>query len=108
MRGEPHLGENLRVEAQPPAIEKTDLSANHPAFLQPLDTPPAGRLRKADSLGDFTDRAARIGLELCQDPPVRDIDFRHIFFFHAHFPFDFMPTIVKQRIFCNFFPRFQA
>ncbi|MCY1440807.1 hypothetical protein D9M71_570960 [compost metagenome] len=48
-----HLGKDLRVQANLLAVQQGHLLADHPFFLQPLDAPPARRLRQADAFGDL-------------------------------------------------------
>ncbi|MCY1186363.1 hypothetical protein D9M68_744640 [compost metagenome] len=47
------LGEHLGVEADLAPVQQGHLAADHPLVLQPLDAPPAGRLRQPDPLGDL-------------------------------------------------------
>ena len=64
------LGENLRVEPDFLAVQQGDLAADHALLLEPLNTPPAWRLRQADLLGNLCTGERGILLQQGQDAAV--------------------------------------
>jgi hypothetical protein len=51
---------------------------DYPAFLQPLDPPPAGVARQANPLSHVMHRQRRIALQHAQDGPINRIQLRNI------------------------------
>ncbi|MNO89927.1 hypothetical protein D3C76_814250 [compost metagenome] len=75
-----HLGKDLRVQANLLAVQQGHLLADHPFFLQPLDAPPARRLRQADAFGDLGGGKRRLFLQQGENPLVMGIQCdRHIY-----------------------------
>ena len=65
-----HFGENLRVQADLLAVQQGHLPTNHPLFLQPLNAPPARRLRQPDALGDLCTGQRSVLLQQFEDATV--------------------------------------
>ncbi|CNK62792.1 Uncharacterised protein [Mycobacterium tuberculosis] len=64
------LGENLRVQANFLAVQQGDLASNHPLLLEPLNPPPAWRLRQAHLFGDLCTGQRGVFLQKGQDAAV--------------------------------------
>jgi len=65
-----HFGEDLRVQPHFLAVQQGHLRADHPLFLQALDTPPAGRLRQAHAFGHLCAGQRSVFLQYLEDAAV--------------------------------------